>query len=177
MDIRDVATERLLLRPLTVADADRVLAGEPAPGDRWEEGYPSVGDLGAMRRFLKVSEETGDPGVFGPYAVLLRDGGRTVGGIGFHGPPAEDGFATVGYGLAPGARGNGYATEALRALVDLARRAGAAGVKGDADLDNTASHRVMLAAGMRHVSDDEAVRRFRLEFDHGDASATARAGD
>ncbi|MEU4587296.1 GNAT family protein [Kitasatospora aureofaciens] len=43
----------------------------------------------------------------------------------------------------------GYAAEALRALLELARAHEAARVVGDTDLDNTASQRVMAAAGMR----------------------------
>ncbi|MEV4950285.1 GNAT family N-acetyltransferase [Streptomyces sp. NPDC053755] len=114
--------------------------------------------------FLRCHAERGDPGVFRSYGIRCRDDGVTVGGIGFHGPPDEQRFVTVGYGLVPGARGRGYAREALRAVLDLAREAGAAGVKGDADLGNVASQRVMEAVGMPCVGEDERLRLHRVEF-------------
>ena len=45
--------------------------------------------------------------------------GRAIGGIGFKGRP-EDGCAEIGYGLAPSARGQGYAAEAVVALPAVA---------------------------------------------------------
>ncbi|MFB7515886.1 GNAT family N-acetyltransferase [Streptomyces sp. NPDC056144] len=162
MKIESVATERLLLHPVTVEAAERVVAQEPGEGDRWAEGYPRDGDVRALTGFLAKVAGHGDPGVFRHYEIRLD--GVVVGGIGFHGPPDETGVATVGYGLAPGARGKGYASEALRALIELARRAGASGVKGDADLTNPDSHRVMEAAGMPCVGEDETLRYFALRF-------------
>ncbi|MFF9013889.1 GNAT family N-acetyltransferase [Streptomyces sp. NPDC014870] len=165
MDV--VTTRRLELCRLSVGEAERIvrLAAEGSEG--WAEGYPSDADVAVARRFLDARDEHGDPGVFGPYEIRRRDDRVTVGGIGFHGPPDEGRFVTVGYGLAPVARGHGYATEALRALLGLARAQGLAGAKGDADLGNVASQRVMEAAGMRYVGEDERVRHYRVEFEAG----------
>ena len=57
---------------------------------------------------------------FGLYVLVRREDDRAVGGMGFHGVPDEEGKAEVGYDLAEAARGNGYATEALRALAKWA---------------------------------------------------------
>ncbi|GAA3932356.1 hypothetical protein GCM10022244_46300 [Streptomyces gulbargensis] len=162
--IPSVATARLLLHPMTVDEAERVVARTPHAGDDWAEGYPGDGDVRSSTAFLRGVAERGAPGVYQVYQIRLRDSGATVGGIGFHGPPDAEGFATVGYGVVPSVRGKGYATEALRALVGVAREAGAAGVRGDADLANTASHRVMEAAGLRPEGGSDTLRRFRLEF-------------
>ncbi|WP_395360284.1 GNAT family N-acetyltransferase [Streptomyces sp. YH02] len=164
MKIESVATQRLLLHPMTVAEAERVVAREPGAGELWEEGYPGDGDVRSATGFLRGVAERGDPGVFRVYGIRIAESGVTVGGIGFHGPPDEIGVATVGYGLVPSARGKGYASEALRALLEIARRAGVSGVKGDADLDNPASHRVMEAAGMPCVAEDEQLRHFYVGF-------------
>ncbi|MFI8965125.1 GNAT family N-acetyltransferase [Streptomyces sp. NPDC053493] len=163
-DVKTIETDRLLLHPLTREEARRIVDAEPAPGDRWAEGYPGPGDARGAQNFLRGAAERGDPGDFRAYEIRLRDGGTAVGGIGFHGPPDEHGIATVGYGLVPAVRGRGYASEALRGLVDRARAAGAAGVRGDADLDNTASHRVMEAAGLLCDGEDERLRHYRLVF-------------
>ncbi|MBX9425610.1 GNAT family N-acetyltransferase [Streptomyces lateritius] len=164
MKIASAATARLLLHPLSVDEAERVVAREPGGGDRWAEGYPQDGDVRGVTGFLRGVAERGDPGVYRAYEIRLRESGVVVGGIGFHGPPDDLGVATVGYGVVPGERGRGYASEALRALVEIARVAGAAGLKGDADRDNVASHRVMEAAGMRCVAEDERLRHFYVGF-------------
>ncbi|MFE7552251.1 GNAT family N-acetyltransferase [Streptomyces gardneri] len=162
MKISSVATERLVLYPMSVGAAERVVAQEPGDGDLWAEGYPRDGDVRALTGFLRGVAERGDPGVFRHYEIRLD--GVVVGGIGFHGPPDEVGFATVGYGLVPGVRGKGYASEALRALIEVARQGGASGVKGDADITNPDSHRVMEAAGMPCVAEDDTLRHFSLGF-------------
>ncbi|KQX53721.1 acetyltransferase [Streptomyces sp. Root66D1] len=159
-----VATARLVLHPLSVGEAERIVAREAGPGDLWGAGYPADGDVSGAGTFLRVWASSGDPGVFGIYEIRLRDTGVAVGGIGFHGPPDEIGVATVGYGLVPDAQGRGYASEALRALLGIARTAGVSGVKGDADLDNLGSHRVMEAAGMACVAEDARLRHFYVGF-------------
>ena len=53
---------------------------------------------------------------FGVFVLVRREDGLAVGGIGFHGAPDEEGRAEIGYDLVEGARGRGYASEALDAL-------------------------------------------------------------
>ncbi|GGT63508.1 MULTISPECIES: GNAT family N-acetyltransferase [Streptomyces] len=159
-----LTTERLLLHPLGVVEAERIVAQDPGAGDRWAEGYPGDADVAVAGRVLDRVAAHGGPGVFGAYEIRLREDGVAVGGIGFHGPPDEERYVTVGYGLVPGVRGRGYATEALRALLAHAREQGIAGAKGDADLGNAASQRVMEAAGMRYTGEDERVRCYRVDF-------------
>ncbi|MFJ9826464.1 GNAT family N-acetyltransferase [Streptomyces sp. NPDC101160] len=161
-NVKIIETERLLLHPLSVDDARRIVDARPAPGDRWAEEYPGAGDGRSAQGFLNGVAERGDPGAYRPYAIQLLADGTTVGGIGFHGPPDADGVVTIGYGLVPGARGKGYASESLRALIARAREAGATAVRGDADLDNIASQRVMEAAGMTYEGEDEKVRNYCL---------------
>ncbi|MFD4374569.1 GNAT family N-acetyltransferase [Streptomyces sp. NPDC058486] len=164
MKIETVATERLLLHPLTVDEGERVVAREPLPGERWGEGYPGVGDLASVGAFLRRCGEEGDPGVFRTYQIRVAESGVVVGGIGFHGPPGVDGGVTVGYGVVSGERGKGYASEALAAVIGIARAAGAAVLRGDADPANVASHRVMERAGMRRVGEGDGLVRFLVEL-------------
>ncbi|MFI1226939.1 MULTISPECIES: GNAT family N-acetyltransferase [unclassified Streptomyces] len=160
----DLVTARLLLHPISVDEAEQMVTGEPDAEARWDDGYPSEGDVAVARRFLEACASTGDPRPFGPYVIRRITDGRAIGGVGFHRPPDEHGSVTIGYGLAPSARGRGYASEALRALLSFARSQGIASVKGDADHDNAASQHVMTAAGMRPVGEDERVRYFALSW-------------
>ncbi|WLQ37734.1 GNAT family N-acetyltransferase [Streptomyces castrisilvae] len=166
----DLGTSRLLLHAMSVTDAEHVVAGSAPAGVRWALGYPSPGDKGAAMRFLTTCEGVGDPSPFGLYEIRLREDGAVIGGVGFHRAPDERGSVTIGYGLVESARGKGYASEALRALLRFARDQGVAQVLGDADADNIASQRVMAAAGMRLVAEDASVKYYLVDWgdDDGD---------
>ncbi|KAF4405608.1 GNAT family N-acetyltransferase [Streptomyces lycii] len=158
----DLVTERLLIHRLSIGEAGGVTARQPVGDARWAPGYPTEGDVSAAKLFLRCCAE-GDgarhPGVF---EIRRREDGCAIGGIGFHGPADEDGAVTIGYGLVPSARGRGYASEALRALLAFARDTGITRVKGDADHDNSPSQHVMAAAGMRLAGEDEQVRYYEM---------------
>ncbi|MFD5746261.1 GNAT family N-acetyltransferase [Streptomyces sp. NPDC059255] len=160
----DLVTERLVLHPLSVLEAERVAAGEPAAGDLWAPGYPADGDMAGARRFLTTCSITGDPGPFGTYEIRRRTDGHAIGGLDFHSVPDEDLAVTIGYGLIPSVHGQGYASEALRGLLRYARARGVSRVQGDTDQDNIASQRVMTAVGMRLVAEDEALKYYRIVF-------------
>ncbi|SBU91799.1 Protein N-acetyltransferase, RimJ/RimL family [Streptomyces sp. Ncost-T6T-1] len=164
----NLVTERLVLHPMSVAEAEQTVTAaatvEPDADVRWEQGYPTEGDVTVARRFLERCASTGDPQSFGPYVIRRRSDHRAIGGMGFHLPPDEHGSVTIGYGLVPAARGKGYASEALRALLSLARDQGVTSVKGDADHANTASQHVMTAAGMRQTGEDERVKYYAISW-------------
>jgi RimJ/RimL family protein N-acetyltransferase len=61
-----------------------------------------------------------DPWVHG-FAVVDRESQSVVGSAGFKGPPDGEGMVEIGYGIANGYRGRGYATEAAAALINFAR--------------------------------------------------------
>ncbi|WP_405719655.1 GNAT family N-acetyltransferase [Streptomyces sp. NBC_00046] len=160
----DLETPRLLLRPMNASDALRVISGTPDDGARWAPGYPSPGEMAAAERFLDTCATTGDPSPFGSYEIRRRTDGLVIGGMGFHGAPDENREVTIGYGLVPSARGMGYASEALRALLLFARDQGVSCVHGDSDLENTASQHVMEAVGMRLVKQDERLKYYRIDW-------------
>ncbi|GAA1366294.1 GNAT family N-acetyltransferase [Streptomyces beijiangensis] len=160
----DLVTERLVLHPMSIAEAERVVLAEPADGDLWAPGYPAPGDVEGAAHFLEHCASTGDPQPFGNYEIRRRSDGLVIGGLGFNRPPDEDGTVPIGYALIPDVRGKGYASEALRGLLQLARDLGIRSVIGDADLDNIASQRVMAAVGMERTGEDERVVYFRVDW-------------
>ena len=160
----DLETPRLLLHEMTPAEAERVVAGEPGAGERWAPDYPAGTDVKGAQSYLRRCAETGDPAPFGCYEIRRRSDGAAVGGLGFNHAPEPDGSVDIGYGLVPSAQGHGYASEALRALLQFARSLGITVVKGDADHANTASQHVMRAAGMRLVREDEKVKFFETDW-------------
>ncbi|HEX3963804.1 MAG TPA: GNAT family N-acetyltransferase [Trebonia sp.] len=170
----DLVTARLVLHPITVSEAEQVLAGEPEDGARWAPGYPTAGDVIAARRLLDACTNNGDPQPFGNYEIRRREDGQAIGGVGFHGPPDGNGSVTIGYGLIPSARGQGYASEALRGLLLFARARGVTCVKGDTDHDNVASQHVMMAAGMQPAGEGERGRYFEIAWTDETASTGLR---
>jgi [ribosomal protein S5]-alanine N-acetyltransferase len=149
-------TERLAVRPLTLADAAsvRAIGGDPHPG--WLEWTAATYDqLEALHQppygeraveLLATGDVVGMVGVvpsMGPFGQLPGFGGQ--------GDPARF-RPEVGlyWALAPAHRGNGYATEAARAVIEhgfavlnLAR------IVATTERDNLASIAVMRRLGMR----------------------------
>jgi RimJ/RimL family protein N-acetyltransferase len=179
--MESLVTTRLMLHPMSPAEAAAVLAGKPTAGALWAIGYPDDGDRAGARRFLdNCTNATAGTQPFGAYEIRRRRDGHAIGGVGFHGAPDGDGQVTIGYGLISAARGHGYASEALRALLTFARSQGVVSVKGDADLDNIGSHRVMASAGMRLVATDDKLKHYRIDWVPGEshgADGTEAIGD
>lgn len=90
--------------------------------------------------------------------------GVAIGTIGFYGPPDEEGRVTIGYGLVPGARGHGYATEAVARFVNFCRsHQDVRMMIADTEKDNTASQRVLEKAGFEFVRADGELRYYRID--------------
>ncbi|GMA20396.1 GNAT family N-acetyltransferase [Arsenicicoccus piscis] len=164
----DLTTERLTLRPATEAEATRIVDRTPAATDRWAADFPFEGDVVGATMFLRASKDDGEQQPFGFYVIERRADGRAIGGIGFKGRP-RDGVVEIGYGLAPSARGAGYAAEAVGALIDLAREHGLVRVVADTAQDNIASQRTLARAGLIRADEtgepDETVDELRYQID------------
>src|SRR4051794_40726672 len=107
-------TERLRLEAFDRGTAEAIVSGEPG-GRAWHPDFPRADDQGAARGFLGHEDE-----VFGSFVIVERRTGLAIGTIGFYGPPDNGGLVMIGYGLVAPARGAGYATEALHALLAYA---------------------------------------------------------
>jgi RimJ/RimL family protein N-acetyltransferase len=162
--ITDVRTARLLLHPIDVAEGERIIARSPGPDDSWASDFPFEGDVGAVGGFLRVTAERGEQQPFGYYRITRRADGRAIGGAGFKGQPVG-GCVEIGYGLAPSARGNGYAAEAAVAVLALAAEHGVARVIADTVLDNNASQRTLIRAGFRLVGADDELQYYEALLD------------
>lgn len=157
----DLLTRRLALHPVDVAEGERIVAQTPDRSDKWAADYPFEGDLVAVGAFLRATAAGGEQRPFGYYRITRAADGEAIGGIGFIGQP-EDGSVEVGYGLAPSARGHGYAAEALGALLALAAEHGLTGVVATTDPDNVASQRTLLRAGFELAGTDDTLLRYRV---------------
>jgi RimJ/RimL family protein N-acetyltransferase len=152
--VTDTTTARLVLHPLTPAEAARIIARTPDAGDRWHVEYPFEDELAPLSSLAAAPAP--DP-VFTLYQVRETSSGLAIGGIGFFGPPDADGAVELGYGLVAAARGRGYATEALIGALGIAAAHGARLVRADTELTNTASQGVLTKAGFTEVRRNERL--------------------
>jgi len=162
----DVRTSRLLLHAIDVAEAERIVARSAGPADSWADDFPFEGDVGAVGGFLRATAALGEQQPFGYYRITRLSDGRAVGGIGFKGQP-DNGCVEIGYGLAPSARGHGYAAEAVIALLTIAADHGLFSVIADTTLDNIASQRTLIGAGFRLMSTDAELHHYEVLLKRG----------
>lgn len=87
-----------------------------------------------------------------PRMMVVREGRRLAGHLGFHGPPGEDGRVEVGYGVLPEYRRQGYAVEACRGLFAwAARERGVTRFRAAVSPANAASLAVVRRLGFRQT--------------------------
>ena len=156
-----IRTARLQLHAIDVAEGERIVARSPGPDDSWASDFPFEGDVGAVGGFLYATSTDGEQQPFGYYRVTRLDDGRAVGGVGFKGQP-DGGCVEIGYGLAPSARGHGYAAEAVGALLAVAAGHGLSRVVADTTLDNIASQRTLVRSGFRLVRTDAELHHYEV---------------
>jgi RimJ/RimL family protein N-acetyltransferase len=156
----ELSTDRLLLRQWRDSDRDPFAALNADPAVM--EHFPSLQSRevsdGLIDRNLQAIDERG----WGLWALEVKETGEFIGFTGLSVPSFEAPFlpgVEIGWRLAKGAWGNGYATEA--ALAALAHGFGPAGLDEIVSFTattNVPSQRVMQRIGMAH---DEAG-----DFDH-----------
>jgi RimJ/RimL family protein N-acetyltransferase len=159
-----VRTTRLELYAIDVAEGERIVATRAGPTDLWTHDFPFEGDVVAASFFLRASAAHGELRPFGFYRISRLSDGQAVGGIGFKGPPVG-GCVEIGYGLAPSARGHGYAAEAVAGLLTVAVDHGLTKVIAETALDNIASQRTLVRAGFHLAGTDSEVHHYEVALE------------
>ncbi|MFF3909418.1 GNAT family N-acetyltransferase [Streptomyces sp. NPDC001848] len=150
-----IPAERLTLEGITPAAAADLHTGGTG-GFEWLDGEPFEGTREAAGMLVKAYEAGVHRPEWGVFVLVRKEDGRAVGSMGFHGPPDEEGRAEVGYDLVAGARGHGYATEALRSLAAWALARDDVGTLcATVERANTPSQGVITRAGFTRVGEDE----------------------
>ena len=171
----DLITSRLVLHPMTLAEATRIANGAADATNRWADGFPGEGDRDATRMIVKAAEALAEAHTpvgadthvpFSSYRIDCRADRTAIGTIGFHGPPDRQGQVTIGYGLVPHSWGNGYATEAVFALIEVCRaHPDVRTLAADTTHSNVASQRVLVKTGFRLVRQDLELLYYERELD------------
>ena len=150
---RPIETERLLLRRSRPEDAATISAYRSDPNVNRQQGWDRTDLEGVLADIVEMSGRSpGEPGGWVQFTVEERGGGRIVGDVGLSVADGEPGVIKVGYTIDPAFQGLGYATEAIRALVEYAfETLGAELVRAHASAENAPSIRVAEKVGMRLV--------------------------
>jgi ribosomal-protein-alanine N-acetyltransferase len=142
----EILTERLRLRPPGHEDAEAIF--ERYSGDPEVTRYlawPRHRSSDEAREFLRFSEAEWQQWPAGPYLIESRPGGELLGGTGL--AFETDYRASTGFALTRDAWGQGYAGEALAAMVTLAERTGVQRLYALCHSEHQASIRVLERGG------------------------------
>ncbi len=93
------------------------------------------------------------------WAVVLKEENQIIGFIMIKGYPNKNGEVIVGYGIEEKYRKNGYATEALKGLIQwIFENPKAKQVIADTEKENVASHKVLENSGaVKYKETDELI--------------------
>ena len=159
-------TDRLILRPLTVDDADAVFVWASDPAVNRYMSYPLHTDIETTRQWLRSVEQAAEGDY--DFGFVRKSDGLLIGSGGVY--DNGDGSWEFGYNLRRDCWGQGCATEAAKAMVDFAHtRRGAKVFAAHHAVDNPASGRVMEKCGLTFRHDGEYSKldgseTFRAKF-------------
>jgi ribosomal-protein-alanine N-acetyltransferase len=150
-----VETARLVLRRPCAADVEAIFRTYASDPDVTRYlGWPRHVSVEQTAAFLTFSDAEWIRWPVGPYLVCSHDG-RLLGGTGLAFEAAD--CAATGYVFARSAWGQGYATEVVQALLDVARGCGVRVLYALCHVDHQASAHVLEKCGF--VSEG-VVRRY-----------------
>jgi ribosomal-protein-alanine N-acetyltransferase len=122
--------------------------------------------------FLKRLQSTTEPEAWTwGFAVVIREKNLVIGMASFKGTPGRDRIVEIAYGISPAFQGQGYATEAARGLIQLARESGRVSMVCAHTLPtNDPSKRVLEKCGFTNVGEvmdpkDGLVIRWELKLE------------
>lgn len=144
-----LSTARLLLRPFVLSDADNVqrLAGDDLIAAT-TLNVPHPYEAGMAEAWISTHQPQFDEGTLHNFAITLAASGELVGAIGLAIDP-ETLIAELGYWVGVPHWGNGYCTEAARAVVRHGFSIGLQRIHAHYMAMNVASGKVMENVGMR----------------------------
>lgn len=140
-------TERLILRPITLDDAEACFSWGSDERVARFMCYPTAKDISETIAWIKttlVDEEEWN------WAFVLKSENRVIGTGGIGPNKFMDGYWGIGYNLHYDYWHKGYCTEAMRAIVDYAHNElGVNKICSDHAVDNPRSGKVMEKLGLK----------------------------
>jgi RimJ/RimL family protein N-acetyltransferase len=148
--VLELITPRLSLRRLVLADCETILAYRSLPEVARYQSWENP-DLQSIRAFIlqMLDLQPDTPGTWLQLGITLRESGALIGDCGLHFPAGEPRQAEFGITLAPTYQKQGYAVEAVKALLGyFFETLGKHRVYASVDPDNHASLALLERAGL-----------------------------
>jgi aminoglycoside 6'-N-acetyltransferase len=148
----ELAAERVVLRRFTAADLPAFAAYRSEPEvaryQSWEPPFPLAKAEAMLDELAAIHPDT--PGEWYQFAVALRGSGELIGDCAAHTLADDPRQAEIGFTFAPANQGRGYATEAVRRLLEyLFRGRDKHRVSANCDDRNARSAALLRRVGMR----------------------------
>lgn len=142
-----IETERLILRPLTVADAKAVLEWSSDARVSRFMSYPGYDDINIAIEWL---DSLADEKTEWNWGFVLKENGKLIGSGSIGEDKLMEGYWGIGYNIRFDCWNKGYTTEAMQAIISFAHTEfGVNKICSDHAVDNPASGRVMEKCGLR----------------------------
>jgi [ribosomal protein S5]-alanine N-acetyltransferase len=168
----ELRTQRLLLRPFQAGDhaAVHAFAADPQVV-RWMDWGPNTPEETSIFLGISLQSENETPRTHYRFAVVRSADNALIGSAELHVESPEHRRGAMGYLIATPAQGQGFATEAARAVLTFGfEQAGLHRIAATCDPENAGSARVLEKIGMRregHLRDYFRIRgewRDRLTY-------------
>ncbi len=118
MKLPTLYTERLMIRPLLVLDADDMYEYAKTPLVGPMAGWPPHTSLSDTINVIKIMSTIKTPYELGAWAIVLKSNQKMIGTIELYNHYYHF-KAELGYSLNPSYWGNGYATEAAKEVISF----------------------------------------------------------
>lgn len=162
-----IETERLILRPLTLGDAEACFGWNSDERVTKYMSYPTYTDISQTVDWIKSTFTDESEWI---WAFVLKEENRVI-GTGSIGPSARmKGYWGIGYNLRYDYWHRGYCTEAMRAIIDFAHRElGVNKICSSHAVDNPRSGKVMEKCGLKfyrygEYSKTDGSQTFKAKF-------------
>lgn len=117
--IPTIETENLILRKIKIADYNDMFEYARLESVTKFLTWRAHADADYTRRYLQLVQDQYSDGEFYDWAVTLKESGKMIGTCGFTSFDENNNAGEVGYVINPVYAGRGYASEALREVINV----------------------------------------------------------
>ena len=141
-------TDRLILSRLRYEEAEEIFYTYASKPDATKYlSFPTHQSVADARRFTNYAATAWDANLEFVFGIRLKDSSRFIGTIGVIN---DNGKVNFGYCISPSQWGNGYATEACKAIINILKRNEFIHrIWTFVDAENEASIKVLMKCGLR----------------------------
>lgn len=147
-------TERLTLRPMTLADDNDLFSMRRDPRMHLFTDTKADECIADTRQYIEKMIQGVKENKWVIWAIEARESGRVIGSISIWNLNAEKNTAELGYGLNPEFQGEGYMQEALQCVVDYGvNKMQLAVLEAYTEAENAASSKLLLKCGFEKTGE------------------------